>query len=166
MVKNIIIDIREESELKEKNLESDSVDFEIINIPMRHIQFNLPYIKRSTDNGKVYLLCRSGTRAKTIKNKFFSNNDNVVVLEGGITKIKDSELKDDIEVKISGKKSNLGMQQYMQMMFLMIMFVAFILMIYDQRYAMLFILIVIVMIIYQLFTKSCFLGKVMMMIEK
>lgn len=166
MVKNIIIDVREESELKEMHLETDSVELEIINIPMRHIQFNIPYINRLADNGKVYLMCKSGVRASKVKNKYFSNNDNVVTLEGGITKIKDSEFKDDVEEKVSGKKSNLGMQQYMQIMFMFIMVIAFVLIIYDQRYAMLYVMIVIVMILYQLFTKSCVLGKFMMMIEK
>ena len=166
MVKNIIIDVREESELKEKHLETDSVELEIINIPMRHIQFNIPYIKRLADNGKVYLMCKSGTRANKVKNKYFSNNDNVVILEGGITKIKESEFKDDVKEISSGKKSNLGMQQYMQIMFMFIMLIGFVLIIYDQRYAMLYVMIVIVMILYQLFTKSCVLGKIMMMIDK
>jgi len=166
MVKNIIIDIREESELKEKHLETDSVELEIINIPMRHIQFNIPYIKRLADNGKVYLMCKSGTRANKVKNKYFSNNDNVVTLEGGITKIKESEFKDDVKEISSGKKSNLGMQQYMQIMFMFIMVIGFVLIIYDQRYAMLYVMIVIVMILYQLFTKSCVLGKFMMLIDK
>jgi rhodanese-related sulfurtransferase len=166
MVKNIIIDVREESELKEKHLETDSVELEIINIPMRHIQFNIPYIKRLADNGKVYLMCKSGTRANKVKNKYFSNNDNVVTLEGGITKIKDSEFKDDVKEISSGKKSNLGMQQYMQIMFMFIMLISFVLIIYDQRYAMLYVMIVIVLILYQLFTKSCVLGKFMMMIDK
>lgn len=166
MVKNIIIDVREESELKEKHLETDSVELEIINIPMRHIQFNIPYIKRLADNGKVYLMCKSGTRASKVKNKYFSNNDNVVTLEGGITKIKESEFKDDVKEINSGKKSNLGMQQYMQIMFMFIMLIGFVLIIYDQRYAMLYVMIVIVMILYQLFTKSCVLGKIMMMIDK
>jgi rhodanese-related sulfurtransferase len=166
MVKNIIIDVREESELKEKSLETDSVELEIINIPMRHIQFNLPYIKRLVDNGKVYLMCNSGTRANKIKKKYFSNNDNVLTLEGGITKIKDSEFKDDVVEKISEKKSNLGMQQYMQIMFMLMMIIVFILIIYDRRYAMLFVMIIIVMILYQLFTKSCVLGKFMMLIDK
>lgn len=166
MVKNIILDVREESELKEKHLETDSVELEIINIPMRHIQFNIPYIKRLADNGKVYLMCKSGTRANKVKNKYFSNNDNVVTLDGGITKIKNSEFKDDVKEISSGKKSNLGMQQYMQIMFMFIMLISFVLIIYDQRYAMLYVMIVIVMILYQLFTKSCVLGKVMMMIDK
>jgi rhodanese-related sulfurtransferase len=166
MVKNIIIDVREESELNEKSLETDSVELEIINIPMRHIQFYLPYINRLAENGKVYLMCKSGTRANKVKNKYFSNNDNVVILEGGITKIKDSECKVDVKEISSGKKSNLGMQQYMQIMFMFIMLIAFVLIIYDQRYAMLYVMIVIVMILYQLFTKSCVLGKVMMMIDK
>ena len=166
MVKNIILDVREESELKEKHLETDSVELEIINIPMRHIQFNIPYIKRLADNGKVYLMCKSGTRANKVKNKYFSNNDNVVTLDGGITKIKDSEFKDDVKEISSGKKSNLGMQQYMQIMFMFIMLISFVLIIYDQRYAMLYVMIVIVMILYQLFTKSCVLGKFMMMIDK
>jgi rhodanese-related sulfurtransferase len=166
MVKNIILDVREESELKEKHLETDSVELEIINIPMRHIQFNIPYIKRLADNGKVYLMCKSGTRANKVKNKYFSNNDNVVTLEGGITKIKNNEFKDDVKEISSGKKSNLGMQQYMQIMFMFIMIIAFVLIIYDQRYAMLYVMIVIVMILYQLFTKSCVLGKFMMMIDK
>ena len=166
MVKNIIIDVREESELNEKSLETDSVELEIINIPMRHIQFNLPYINRLAENGKVYLMCKSGTRANKVKNKYFSNNDNVVTLDGGITKIKDSEFKDDVKEISSGKKSNLGMQQYMQIMFMFIMLIAFVLIIYDQRYAMLYVMIVIVMILYQLFTKSCVLGKFMMMIDK
>ena len=166
MVKNIIIDIREESELNEKSLETDSVELEIINIPMRHIQFNLPYINRLAENGKVYLMCKSGTRANKVKNKYFSNNDNVVILEGGITKIKDSECKVDVKEISSGKKSNLGMQQYMQIMFMFIMLISFVLIIYDQRYAMLYVMIVIVMILYQLFTKSCVLGKFMMLIDK
>ena len=118
------------------------------------------------DNGKVYLMCKSGTRANKVKNKYFSNNDNVVTLEGGITKIKNNEFKDDVKEISSGKKSNLGMQQYMQIMFMFIMIIAFVLIIYDQRYAMLYVMIVIVMILYQLFTKSCVLGKFMMMIDK
>ena len=38
----IIIDIREEHELKDQKMKSDEIS--IINIPMRNIQFNIDYI--------------------------------------------------------------------------------------------------------------------------
>ena len=59
----IIVDIREEYELKEIKLKPINKNVDIINIPMRHIQFNLDYLNNLSKNRKLYILCKSGKRA-------------------------------------------------------------------------------------------------------
>ncbi len=78
MVMNIIIDVREQSELKQKYLISKDKNFMIINIPTTQIQ---NYIKNIVDlsqnKGNIYLVCRSGQRATSIKNTFFKHIKNI-----------------------------------------------------------------------------------------
>lgn len=153
----IIIDIREEYELKEIKLKPINENVNIINIPMRHIQFNLDYLNNLSKNGKLFILCKSGKRAGMVKNKYFEDNENIEVLEGGVMKLNDEEIE-----KVEGKKTKLGMQQYMQIMFLLIMILSLCLVFYNKFFGIIFIICVIIMILYQLLTKSCVLGKIMM----
>ena len=88
-----IIDIREEYELKEIKLKPKNENVDIINIPMRHIQFNLDYLNNLSKNGKLFILCKSGKRAGMVKNKYFKDNENIEVLEGGVMKLNDEEIE-------------------------------------------------------------------------
>lgn len=149
----IIIDIREEHELKDQKMKSDEIS--IINIPMRNIQFNIDYINNLSKKDKVYLVCKSSYRSKLIKNKYFSNNDNI-----HFDKIDNI---DNIEIIKGKNKLKLGMQQYMQIMFLIILIAGtFINLFFGKFYFFIFNTLIILMIVYQLSTKSCVLGKILM----
>lgn len=149
----IVIDVREEHELKEKQLKSDSI--QIINIPMRSIVFNIDYINKLAESDKVYLVCRSANRSKLLKERHFKDNENVFY--GKLEDIKDASIEPGTcTIKC-------GMQQYMQVMFLFILAAGVLINFFTNKYIfLLFNIMVIFMIVYQLLSKSCFLGKMLM----
>ncbi len=157
-MKNIIIDIREEHELKDKRIEENK-DYLIYHIPQRFIVFNKDIINILSENNKIYIMCRSGKRAENIKNKYFSNNTNIEVLEGGIENINNKF--NNIKIKENKSLFNFGPQQYMQLMFVFILFIILFLIIFKVKFIYIYVLILlfIFMILYQVFTKSCYLTK-------
>ena len=122
----IVIDLRGEHELKEKYLESVNAD--IINIPMRNIQFNKAYIRNLAKDHKVYLVCKSGNRSSKVKSKHFPNITNVISYDGGVNNMK----LDDLKVVESGK-FGMGMQQYMQIMFAMILVISSVILMFTNK---------------------------------
>ena len=149
----IVIDIREEHELKEKQLVSDSL--QIINIPMRNVIFNVDYINKLSETDQIYLVCRSANRSKLVKERHFKDNENVIY--GKLEDIKEASIE-------KGKYTiKCGMQQYMQIMFLFILIAGLVINIFIGKFVFsIFSLLAIIMIIYQLASKSCFLGKMLM----
>ena len=65
-MKDIIIDIREEHELKEKRIGEVNDNYVIYHIPQRFIGFNQGWIKDYSKKEKVYILCKSGKRSKRV----------------------------------------------------------------------------------------------------
>jgi rhodanese-related sulfurtransferase len=170
-----IIDIREEHELKEMWFISQNNDTKIINIPSRHIKFNIEFIINlvTNENNPVYLFCRSGSRANNIKRKYFAHIENIKVYEGGMKKLernnnsdKDLRLNIIIEKKQGLLSVNFGIQQYMQFMFLSILAGQFIVLYYNVPFGIqIFNGIIITLILLQIITKSCVLGKVLSYFE-
>ena len=78
---NIIIDVREKNELKQKYLISQDKNSIIINLPSSQIQnYIIPIVNLSQNKGNIYLVCRSGERASIIKNNFFRHVNNIYSL--------------------------------------------------------------------------------------
>ena len=149
----IIIDLREEHEMKKSHLDSSTCD--VINIPMRSIPFNLDYIENLSKNDEIQLMCRSGNRSGLIKKKYFGSNDKVTSMEGGIKKIGDFKV-------IESKGSGMGIQQYMQVMFACILIISSVILYFvGWKYSLAFNVLMIIMIFLQLYTKSCVLGKML-----
>mgnify|MGYP003871045159 FL=1 len=121
-----IIDLREEHELKQIHLKSISQDVRVINIPTRHIKFNLHYIEQLAKTGKVGLMCHSGNRSLKIKRKFFKSNRDIISIKTGITNIQDHKLFDKMKMNVIKTHSmfHFGIQQYMQMMFIGILLIS------------------------------------------
>lgn len=170
-----IIDIREEHELKEMWVISQSKNTKIINIPSRHIKFNIEFIINlvNNENNPVYLFCRSGSRANNIKRKYFAHIENIKVYDGGMKELernnnsdKDKRLNIIIEKKQGLLSINFGIQQYMQFMFLSILACQFIVLYYNVPFGIqIFNGIMIMLILLQIITKSCVLGKVLSYFE-
>ena len=77
--KYILVDIRKSDEVFSKHFDGKKMT-NFYNIPMNMIRFNkgglenhLQYVE------KIYIICRSGTRSQFIKDKYFKDNDKVVV---------------------------------------------------------------------------------------
>lgn len=158
-MKDIIIDIREEHELKGKKIGEVNDNYVIYYIPQRFIGFNQEWIKDYSKKEKVYILCKKGKRAKKIKDTYFKNEPNVIVLEGGIDNIQ--TYFRDIQFKENNSKFHFGPQQYMQMMFIFILLILFYL-IYSSISKLIlypFIIFIILFILLQIFTKSCILTQ-------
>lgn len=158
--KKIIIDIREESELLEKNLSTEDKNILIFNIPMRHIIFNKDTIKKLSENNKVYVMCKSGNRSQKVKDLYFKKNKNIISLDGGINNIKENKEFDKIRIN-SGNGGN-GLLQYMQLVFVIIMSIMIVLLYarIDPKYIMYFSIFVLIFILYQLLSKSCIMSKI------
>ena len=154
----IIIDLREEHEMKKSHLDSSTCN--VINIPMRSIPFNLNYIENLSKNNEVKLMCKSGNRSGLIKKKYFETNYKVASIDGGIKKVGENG-NDEIKViELSG--SGMGIQQYMQVMFACILVVSSVILYFGGwKYSLVFNVLMVVMIFLQLYTKSCVLGKML-----
>lgn len=75
---NIIIDVREEDEVKQKYLVSNDKNKVIINVPSSIIYKHIASIVNLSQNkGNIYLVCRSGNRSDNIKNQYFKHINNI-----------------------------------------------------------------------------------------
>lgn len=78
-MKYMFIDIRKSDEVYKKRIQ-ESDNYKIYNIPMNMIQFNKELIiKHLKWVDEIYIICRSGSRSQFIKNKYFSNIQNIKV---------------------------------------------------------------------------------------
>jgi rhodanese-related sulfurtransferase len=158
-MRDIIIDIREEHELKRERIGGIQDNYVVYHIPQRFIGFNEKWIKEYSKKEKVYILCKSGKRAKKIKDTYFKNEPNVIVLDGGIDNLQ--TYFGDIQIQKNESKFHFAPQQYMMMMFILILIVILYL-----HYSSIpkiifysFILFVIFFILIQILTRSCLLTR-------
>ena len=163
-MKTFIIDIREEFELKKLQIIPNQKDIIIINIPSRHIQFNIEFINYLSKQNQVFIICRSGSRSNKVKKDFFNNN-NIIALDFGV--------KDEKKINNFGKikllhKSNSfiksqGVTQYMQLMFLSIITIHLVALLtkINKNYIMIFDIFLILFILSQILTQSCVLTKIL-----
>jgi rhodanese-related sulfurtransferase len=158
-MRDIIIDIREEHELKRERISDIQDNYVVYHIPQRFIGFNEKWIKEYSKKEKVYILCKSGKRSKKIKETYFKNEPNVIVLDGGIDNIQ--SYFNDTQIQKNESKFHFAPQQYMMMMFILILLVILYL-----HYSSIpkiifysFILFVIFFILIQILTRSCLLTR-------
>jgi rhodanese-related sulfurtransferase len=154
MYKEIWIDIRDEHELAESQIVSPNDEILVINIPSRNMFANVDWIKSMEANGvKVTLICKSANRSQNVKKLYFSTNENIVSLDGGIS-------NPGITIKKLNSWGGFGIQQILQLVFVIILtcilVASFYLQINKLRYAMVG---VIFFILYQIVSKSCLIGK-------
>ena len=164
-MKTYILDIREEFELKKIHMLPTNNNTSIINIPSRHIQFNIDFLEELSTTNKIYIICRSGSRANNIKNKFFKNNDNIIALNFGV---KDAnKVKDFGKIKLVYNKPSFikgqGITQYMQLMFAFIITIQVLLLYFNinKNYIIFGNSIFILFILSQVITQSCLLTKIL-----
>jgi len=104
---NLLFDIRNNDEIDSMKYNiKDSNISEILYMPANIVKNNLPFLNeyfRKYD--KVYIICRSGTRSKTIKEKYFIDNDNVVVNEKHFNDLDEKYIirSDGIHISITRK---------------------------------------------------------------
>lgn len=162
---NYILDIREEFELKESRVIPNKKNVIVLNIPSRHLQFNIDFINNLTKDGKVFIICRSGNRSSQAKKKYFNSNNKIISLDFGtkdINKLNNFGLIRIESFNVSFIKSQ-GITQYMQLMFAIIMSLHA-LAIYKnvkREYILIFDIVFTIFILYQVMTKSCFLTRVL-----
>ena len=78
-MKYLIIDIRKSDEVYNKHL-IPSNNYSFYNIPMNMIRFNKDNIIKHLEYfDEIYIVCNSGIRSTFIKNKYFSNIQNIKV---------------------------------------------------------------------------------------
>jgi len=151
----LYIDLREESEIQAMRVVSNRADVEILCIPSRNIFANVAWIRsRLNDVSFIYLLCRTGSRAGQVKNVYFMEDDAIQSVEGGIYR----EI-DDFKLVIG--EGSYGMAQYTQLMFAGILAIVFFLLYarFSPTDVSVVVLLLISMILYQVFTRSCILSR-------
>jgi rhodanese-related sulfurtransferase len=151
--KEIWIDIRDEHELAESQIVSPNDETLVINIPSRNVFANVGWIKSMEASGvKVTLICKSANRSQNVKKLYFSTNENIVSLDGGIT-----------NPVITIRKLNawgFGIQQVLQFVFAVILTCILIASFYLQINKLRYVIAgVIFFILYQIVSKSCLIGK-------
>lgn len=164
-MKTYILDIREEHELKKLHIIPNNSTSSIINIPSRHIQFNIDFLEELSTTNKIYIICRSGSRANNIKNKFFKNNDNIIALNFGV---KDADkVRDFGKIRLVYNNPTFiqgqGITQYMQIMFAFIITLQVALLYFNvnKNHIIIGNIIFIIFILSQVITQSCFLTKIL-----
>jgi len=90
--KKIIIDIRTKEEIEARHLLSNSNDTILMFIPVSHIGFNEKMIRDLSKKNIVYIICKKARRSGIVKNKFFSNDKNIISIDGGINKLENDEI--------------------------------------------------------------------------
>lgn len=75
----LFIDIRKSDEVYFNRLDKSS-KYDIYYIPMYMIRFNVDMIK-GLNYKNIYIICYSGKRSQFIKDKYFSDNNNIFVSE-------------------------------------------------------------------------------------
>jgi len=155
--KIVLIDIRNDSECMEKYLISNNKLISIYNIPMNNIAFNKKWILELSNDAFVYIVCKSGNRSEKVKNTYFRDIQNIISLEGGISNIKIFE-----GIAIIVDRGGLGKIQYLQFSFLVILLTIFLLIIlhYSRIDMILILSLIILFVIYQLVTKTCYIEKI------
>lgn len=161
-IKTIIIDLREEFELLESRMESSDPSVLIVNIPMRSIFANTSWISRISQTNTVYLVCRSGVRSNKIKEKYFLNDSNVLSVDGGIKQlsVNPEHVLNKYKINVAKFNGGMGLQQYMQMAFVLMLFVILVLMYMDidRMYMMITVGSFMIFIMYQLYSQSCLIS--------
>lgn len=164
-----IIDIREEHEiLEERIITTEKSSTVICCIPMKFIRWNISFINHLTNNGIVYIICRSSNRSNTIKNKYFKDNQKVISIQGGLEELKQNDkLQKTLEIKVQTNIDlnifqKFGIQQYMQILFSILLSITLLLLILRVKpiYIICWLVFIILFIIYQLVTKSCILSQI------
>lgn len=75
----LFIDIRKSDEVYAKHFDY-SKDYKLYTIPMNMIRFNTKNIINHLKYiDEIYIVCNSGKRANFIKNKYFKDNDKIIV---------------------------------------------------------------------------------------
>jgi hypothetical protein len=168
MVKLLMLDIRSHDELAthrfslEKIRKSNVIDVDILNIPVENIKYNVDYInKLSNEYEQVRIVCRYNVRASFIKNKYFENNQKIIINPDGHFGQDDFDKNLEFTIKSSDKHYN--STQRLQFIFsFVILIVVFLAYKYDMRF--LFILVALALYhIYTAYTKSC---KLLFMLSK
>lgn len=146
-----IIDIREEHELLEKKYISKNNNLIIIAIPSRIIFANTQFLENLSKNNQILISCKTGRRANLIKNKYFSNNKNIITI---------NNINNFLNDIIIIKNNKLSLMQYMQIIFSIIILITIILSYNNYKYIIIYLIIIFLFIIIQVITKSCLLSKI------
>lgn len=182
-----IIDIREEHEIYEERIISKNTSPEssvsptspasviIFYIPMKFIKWNVESINYLSKTNKVYILCRSSNRSDKVKQTYFPENENIESIKGGINALKTTDVTSpshsnntfQLDIEVVKEKRNIlqtyGIQQYMQMLFAILLSITLIMIVFNipKLYISIWISAIILFIIYQIVTKSCLLSTVL-----
>lgn len=161
----LVIDLREEHELLDEKIVSTDGTYEIVNIPSRHIFANLDWINKQTEKRPVWLLCASGRRSQAIKDKYFSSNDGIKSSYAGLAFGFGKEIGEHIDgghVTIVKGRGGYGIQQLMQLAFASMLIIVMTLVFFNVRRDIVLSVtgLMIIMVLGQVFTKSCLLGKI------
>ena len=159
----LIIDIREEHEVMTERVEArGNPDIQIVNIPMRHIAYNVDWINKMSAKMPVHIICASGNRSGKVKDKYFASNQGIKSFDGGVNLLKSGKAGQVSGLTVvPGGQGKFGMNQYMQMMFAAILLViaGVVYMVADKRVSLGVIATIVAFIGFQLFSKSCLLSK-------
>jgi rhodanese-related sulfurtransferase len=153
---SIYIDIREEHELLEKYIMAVNDKIYVVSIPMRILFANLQWINQQ--QVPIIIICRTGHRARQVKDQYFKDNTNITILEEGINSIKENSIDG---IKIVYGKGGYGQQQYLQIMFASILTIVLLLIVSNFQYTKYIIIGFISMILYQVLNEKCYLAKIL-----
>lgn len=166
----LIVDLREEHELLSVRLTPASADthVNIVNIPSRSIFANVDWLLRQSAKMPVWLICASGRRSNSIKERYFPQNDGIKSVQAGVQDIgvKENasfgEFPVERVVKQQGQ-GGLGIQQYMQFAFVaMLTIVGCVIWFAPKKnYALAIIAAFGIGVLSQAVTKSCLMSKML-----
>ena len=164
----LVVDLREEHELLSSRLLGNDSKIEILNIPSRSIFANIDYLVAQSAKMPVWLICASGRRSKAVKERYFSNNNEIKSVPVGV---QDIEVKENasfgefpVERVVKQKGSGgLGIQQMIQYAFVaMLLLVGLaVWFVPKKQYAVAIIFLLAIGVGSQAVTKSCLMNRLL-----
>jgi hypothetical protein len=102
----LLFDVRNNDEIDSIKYNIKDSNMDILYMPANIVKNNLPFLNEYFQKyDKVNIICKSGARSKTIKEKYFMNNDNVFINEKHFNDLDENHIihSDGIHISITRK---------------------------------------------------------------
>jgi hypothetical protein len=152
---NLLLDVRNQDEIDSVRFTNNNNEYRnILYMPSNLIKYNVYFLdEHFKEYENVYIICKSGTRSKKVKDKYFRDNDNVRVSSKHFDELDKSNIYKSPEIHLS-------MTRKIQIISGTIIVILFSLLLFYKNIKYVFLLFGIVMI-YVGISGNCFMSSIL-----